>query len=91
MPDFGPAHHLLGVFEFIQRDDLAGAIQHLERAIQLEPENQGYLISLAQAQFEKEGAEIARRTLEPLRLPYVERHVRARAEELIAEMAKVAR
>ena len=88
MPDFGPAHHLLGLFEFIQREDLAGAIQHLQRAIQLEPENQGYVISLAQAQFEKEGPEIARRTLEPLRLPYVEAHVRARAEELIKEMKR---
>ena len=86
MPDFGPAHHLLGVFEFIQRDDLAGAVQHLQRAIQLEPENQGYVISLAQAQLEKEGPETARRTLEPLRLPYVEARVRARAEELIKEM-----
>jgi tetratricopeptide (TPR) repeat protein len=88
MPDFGPAHHLLGIFEFVQRDDLAGAVQHLQRAIQLEPENQGYVISLAQAQLEKEGPEIARRTLEPLRLPYVEPPVRARAEELIKEMGK---
>jgi tetratricopeptide (TPR) repeat protein len=88
MPDFGPAHHLLGLFEFIQRDDLAGAVQHLQRAIQLEPENQGYVLSLAQAQFEKEGLEAARRTLEPLRLPYVEAHVRAAAEELIKEMGK---
>jgi tetratricopeptide (TPR) repeat protein len=88
MADFGPAHHLLGVFEFIQREDLAGAVQNLQRAIQLEPENQGYVISLAQAQLEKEGPEVARKTLEPLRLAYVERHVRARAEELILEMAK---
>jgi cytochrome c-type biogenesis protein CcmH/NrfG len=90
MPDFGPAHHLLGIFEFIQRDDLAGAVQHLQRAIQLEPENQGYVISLAQAQLEKEGPETARRTLEPLRLPYVEPRVRARAEEMIKEMGKAA-
>jgi tetratricopeptide (TPR) repeat protein len=88
MPDFGPAHHLLGLFEFIQHDDLAGAVQHLQRAIQLEPENQGYLISLAQAQFEKDGAEAARRTLEPLRLPYVEPEIRARAQELLKEMGK---
>jgi thioredoxin-like negative regulator of GroEL len=88
MPEFGPAHHLLGLFEFIQHDDLAGAVQHLQRAIQLEPENQIYLISLAQAQFEKDGAEAARRTLEPLRLPYVEPEIRARAQELLKEMGK---
>src|SRR5208283_2831035 len=33
MPDFGPAHHLLGLFEMVQGEDLAAAEKHIERAI----------------------------------------------------------
>ena len=83
MPDFGPAHHLLGFFEMVQGEDLAGAEKHIERAIQLEPENQSYLLTLAQAQLASRDPAAARRTLEPLRLPYVEPQIRAHAEEMI--------
>jgi thioredoxin-like negative regulator of GroEL len=79
---------LLGLFELIQGDDFAGAVKHLKQAIQLEPENLFYMLSLAQAQRETEGPAAARRTLETLRLPYVESHVRAQAEELLKKMAK---
>jgi len=46
MPDFGPAHELLGFFEMVQGDNLALAEQHLQRAHRLEPENPAYLFSL---------------------------------------------
>ncbi len=83
MPDFGPAHHLLGFFELVQGDDLPAAEKQIARAIQLEPENQSYLLSLAQAQLARKDPAAARRTLEPLRLPYVEPQIRAHAEEML--------
>ena len=83
MPDFGPAHHLLGFFDMVQGEDLAGAEKHVARAIELEPENQSYLLTLAQVQLARSDADRARRTLEPLRLPYVEPEVRAHAEEML--------
>ena len=45
-----PAHDLLGFFEMVQGEDLPAAEQHLARAVQLEPENPGYQLSLAQVQ-----------------------------------------
>ena len=88
MPDFGPAHHLLGFFEMVQGENLAGAEKHIERAIQLEPENQSYLLTLAQAQLARSDPAAARRTLEPLRLPYVEPQIRAHAEEMIKTLGQ---
>ena len=88
MPDFGPAQHLLGFFEMVQGEDLAAAQKHIERAIQLEPENLSYVLALAQVQLAKQDPGAARRTLEPLCLPYVERHVRAHAEEMIKALGK---
>jgi len=83
MPDFGPAHHLLGFFEMVQGEDLRDAEKHIKRAIQLEPENQSYLLTLAQAQLSSQHPAAARRTLQPLCLPYVDPQVRAHAEEMI--------
>ena len=88
MPDFGPAHHLLGFFEMVQGEDLPDAEKHIERAIQLEPENQSYLLTLAQAQLASKDPAAARRTLEPLRLPYVEPQIRAHAEEMIKTLGQ---
>jgi tetratricopeptide (TPR) repeat protein len=88
MPDFGPAHRLLGFFEMAQGENLPAAEQHLQRAIQLEPENLSYHLSLAQAQLRRNEIEAARRTLEPLRLPYVEAQLRAHAEEILREIGK---
>jgi tetratricopeptide (TPR) repeat protein len=83
MPNFGPAHHLLGFFLLIQGEDLAEAEKHLQRAIQLEPENQAYLFSLAQIQVRKNEPDAAERTLEPLRLPYADSRMKAHAEEMM--------
>ena len=83
MPDFGPAHHLLGFIEMVQGEDLPGTEKQIERAVQLEPENQSYLLSLAQVQLARRDPAAARRTLEPLRLRYVQPEVREHAEEML--------
>jgi tetratricopeptide (TPR) repeat protein len=86
MPDFGPAHNLLGFFELVQGDDLAGAEGHLKRAMQLEPEDESCELSLAQVQMRENDAAAARRTLGSLELPYVDKEVRTVAGELMKEL-----
>jgi len=86
MPDFGGAHHLIGIFELVQQEDAASAEKHLQRAIQLEPENLSYLLSLAQAQLLREDIPAARRTLELLRRPYVDSQLHLHAQELLQEI-----
>ena len=86
MPDFGSAQHLLGVFELVQGENAAAAEKHLQRAIQLEPENLSYLLSLAQSQLLKEDVVSARRTLELLRRPYVNEKLRLHATQLLQEI-----
>ncbi len=88
MPDFGPAHELLGFFEMVQGDNLALAEQHLQRAIQLEPENPSYLFSLAQVQLRNHNLDAAHDTLQPLLLPGVDAKLRAHAEEMIRGIAR---
>jgi tetratricopeptide (TPR) repeat protein len=86
MPDFGPAHELLGFFEMVQGENLPAAEQQLQQAVQLEPENPSCLFMLAQAQFRNREPAAAKRTLEPLLLPYVEMPLRERAGEMIREI-----
>jgi len=88
MPDFGPAHNLLGFLEMVQGDNLQLAEKHVLRAIQLEPENSSYQFGLAQVQIRKHEVEAARRTLEGLRTRYVEEQVRNHAEELLREIGR---
>ncbi len=88
MPDFGPAHNLLGFFELVQREDLVSAEKHLQRAIQLEPENEPYQLTLAQVQLARNDPAAARRTLEALRRPYVPALVRKHAEEMLREIGR---
>ncbi len=88
MPDFGPAHELLGFFEMVQGEDFALAEQHLKRAIQLEPENPSYLFSLAQLQLRTHNLAAARQTLQPLLLPNVDAELRTHAEEMIQGIAR---
>jgi len=83
MPDFGPAHHLLGFFEVIQRDDLNAAESHLQKALELEPDNESYLLALAQAQLAKHDSVKARHTLEAACRPSADEKVRAAARELL--------
>jgi tetratricopeptide (TPR) repeat protein len=86
MPDFGPAQHLLGFFEMVQGDDLSAAQQHLQKAIQLEPENPSYLLSLAQVQLRRNDPDAARRILEGLRAPYIDAELRAHAKDLLQQI-----
>jgi Flp pilus assembly protein TadD len=86
MPNFAPAHRLLGFFLMVQGESMAEAEQHLQRAIQLEPENVSYQVTLAQIQARKGNVEAARRTLEPLRLSYIAPEIRKRAEEMLKEL-----
>jgi tetratricopeptide (TPR) repeat protein len=83
MPDFGPAHHLLGFLEIIQREDLNAAELQLKKALELEPDNDSYLITLAQAQLAREDFVNARKTLKLARRPTADEKVRALATELI--------
>jgi Flp pilus assembly protein TadD len=86
MPDFGPAHHLLGFFQLLQEDNLATADQHLKRAIELEPENPSYLLTLAQVQMAERNPTAAQSTLKQLCLPYVDGKLRAQAQALLSSI-----
>jgi Tfp pilus assembly protein PilF len=86
MPDFGPAQQLAGVLEMVQGEHLADAGQHLQRAIQLEPENPSYRMSLAQYQCLMKNFDAARQTLEPLLHPNANAQFRADAEKLVKEI-----
>jgi len=86
MPDFAPAHELLGFFEMVQGDDLATAAQQLQYAIQLAPDNQSYLITLAQLEIRQQNPDAARQTLQTLLRPNVAEEIRALAQKLLAEI-----
>lgn len=86
MPNFGPSHELFGILEMAQGENLKLGVQHLELAVQLEPENPYYLLALADAQARDQDTEAARRTLTALLLPTVEAKLRAQAEELIQQI-----
>jgi tetratricopeptide (TPR) repeat protein len=86
MPDFAPAHELLGFFQMVQGDAIASAEEQLNAAIQLEPENPSYLFTLAQAQLRARDAEAARRTLQPLLLPNANAKLHAAAVEMMQQM-----
>lgn len=91
MPDFGPAHHMLGFFEVVQREDLNSAETHLEKALELEPDNESYLLALAQAQVAKDDWVKARRTLEAACRPSADEKVRATARELLNRIDAMSR
>lgn len=86
MPDFGPSQQLYGFIELVQGERMAVAGQHLQRSIQLEPENQSYQLALAQFQYRSKNANAARQTLEPLLQPNVETKLREYAQELLQEI-----
>jgi len=72
----------------VQGENLSAAEQHLQRAIQLEPENPSYLLSLAQVELRRNDLNAARRTLEGLRARYVDPQLRAAAEGLLNGMER---
>jgi tetratricopeptide (TPR) repeat protein len=86
MPYFGPAHELFGSLEMAQGGDLTLALQHLQLAVQLEPENPYCLLALADAQVRNNDPQAARETLARLLLPTVETKLRAQAEALLQQV-----
>jgi tetratricopeptide (TPR) repeat protein len=86
MPDFAPAHELLGFLEMLQGQDLGLAERHLARAVQLEPENPAYQLTLAQVQLARHDSAAARRTLDPLRRANMDARLRAQAEEMLRQI-----
>lgn len=87
MPDFGPAQHLLGFFELLQGEDLESASQHLKKAIEMEPENVAYLLTLAQVQIAERNPGAARLTLQQLCQPYIDGKLRAHAQEMLQTLS----
>jgi tetratricopeptide (TPR) repeat protein len=88
MPDFGPAHNLLGFVELAQNDNLPAAEKHLLRSTQLEPENEAYQLTLAQVQLARNDIAEAKKTLAALQKPYVHAVIKGQAEKLLAEIGK---
>lgn len=86
MPSFGPSHQLWGVVAMVQNEHLADAGLNLQRAVQLEPENPSYLLSLAQYQYMTRNPVAARQTLEPLLRPNADPRFRSDAEKLLQEI-----
>jgi tetratricopeptide (TPR) repeat protein len=91
MPGFAPAHHMLGFFLMVQGENLPEAEKQIQIAMQLEPDNPGYLFSLAQAQLRRDNPSAALKTLEPLRLSYLDAQIRQHADEMIKEIQKETR
>lgn len=85
MPDYAPAHELLGFFGMVQGDAPAAIQAQLSWAIRLEPEMDSYLITLAQFQFRQGASAAARATLEPLLKANVDETVRHAAQVVIDE------
>ncbi len=82
MPDFGAAHELLGVLEMQPDGDPGLGERHLQLAVQLEPENLHFQLTLAQAQIFNKEPDAARKTLATLLLPGVDAELRQQAEAL---------
>jgi len=88
MPTFGPSQQLCGILEMVQEENLADAGVHLGRAVQLEPENPSYVLSLAQYQYLTKNPAAARQTLEPLLRPNADPRFRSEAERLMQEIGR---
>jgi tetratricopeptide (TPR) repeat protein len=91
MPQFGPAHQLLGFFKLLQGEDLEGARNHINQAIELEPENPAYVFTLAEVEMAEHNPVAARSTLETLCLPYIDDKLRSHAEEMLKAIGRAAR
>lgn len=88
MRTFAPAHFWLGFLEMLQGENLPGAEGYIRKAIELEPENPNYILTLADLQVRRNNLSGARQTLEPLLRPNVEPDLRARAEEILQNITR---
>jgi len=86
MPNFGPANDLFGFFEMVQGENLGAAEQHLKLAVQLEPEDPSFLLTLAQIQLKNNEAAAARQTLKQLLLSNVQHNIHEEAVKLLQEI-----
>jgi tetratricopeptide (TPR) repeat protein len=86
MPSFGASHELFGILEMAPDGDHQLAEQHLQLAVQLEPENLYFQLSLAQAQLSNKETDAARATLATLLLPGVDAKLRQQAEDLMGKI-----
>ena len=82
MPNFGAAHELLGVLEMQPAGDPELGESHLKLAVQLEPEDLHFQLTLAQAQIFNKEPDAARKTLSTLLLPGGDAELRRLAQEL---------
>jgi tetratricopeptide (TPR) repeat protein len=87
MPNFGASHELFGVLEMAPDGDHQLGEEHLQLAVQLEPENPYFQLTLAQAQIENKEPDAARKILSTLLLPGVEAKLREQAEELMQQIS----
>ena len=88
-PNFAPAHELLGFLELVQGENLMDAEKQLHTAIRLDPDNPAYQFSLAQVQLRSRNFDDARRTLQPLLLPYIEAGIQTNATQMIVDIDRI--
>lgn len=88
-PNFAPAHELLGFLELVQGENLAEAEKQLHAAILLDPDNPAYQFSLAQVQLRSRNFDAARRTLQPLLLPYIDAGIQTNATQMIVDIDRI--
>jgi tetratricopeptide (TPR) repeat protein len=86
MPNFGASHELFGVLEMAPEGDHQLGEQHLQLAVQVEPENLYFQLTLAQAQIANKEPDAARKTLSTLLLPGVEAKLRQQADALAQQI-----
>jgi tetratricopeptide (TPR) repeat protein len=66
MPGFAPAYHLLGFTYLVSGEDLKQAAEALTAALQLEPQNQQFALTMAHIQVRAQNYAAARKTLATL-------------------------
>jgi tetratricopeptide (TPR) repeat protein len=88
MPLFAPAHFYFGVLE--READEGAAFRHLQKAIDLDPDDKQYSLALAQFQIHRAEYTSARRTLKPLLAPAADPEIRRRAETLMKTLDEAA-
>lgn len=86
MPSFGPSHHLLGVLEMVADGNPARAEQHVRRALEFEPDNPIFSLTLARIQLTRSDKAGARETLKTVMRAAVEEKLRASAQDLLGRI-----
>jgi tetratricopeptide (TPR) repeat protein len=82
MPRFSHAHYLLGNIYLVSGKNLTEGMQAIKTALQLEPQNKQFALTLAQIQAQMEDYSGAKKTLEPLLVADTDPVVKSAAESL---------